>query len=228
MCFEYPFELRVGDVVRLGPVLILKFILECQAIDADVLLELLHHVFVLLGGLDASHLVGQGVFLHVVGGVECVTHVDGQSWVLLQNFGECNVIYEFILVELVRVWLVGLLFKDGVYFLFGQLGHVDFQKRLCFLLVAYLFSQFIEVIELLSEVDTISANFSLNLGHDLSDRVDNLHSFSCSDSLSYDILLLFLFKHHYFEVTQVLAHLGLLQMVAIRVRIPQFFDHVLA
>lgn len=169
MCFEYSFKLRIGDVVRLGSVLVFEFILERQALDADVLLELLHHVFVLLCGLDAFHLVSQGVFLHVVGGVEGVRHVDGQGGVILQHFGKCDVIYEFVLVKLVRVRLVGLLFKDGVYFFFGQFGHVDFQQRLCFLLVAHLFSQFIEVIELFSEVDTISANFSLDFGHDFSD-----------------------------------------------------------
>lgn len=132
-----------------------------------MLLKLFHHVFVFLGRFDAFDLVGEGVFLHVVGSIKCVTDINSQSWILLQHFGLGDVIYKFILVELAWVRLVGLLFKDGVYFFFGQLRHVDFQKRLRFLLMAHLFSEFVEVIELFPEVDTISANFSLDLGHNL-------------------------------------------------------------
>lgn len=131
-----------------------------------MLLEVLHHVFVLLGCLDACHLVNECVFLHVVSSIERVTDVNGERWIVLQHFGECNVIYEFVLVELIWVRQVRVLFEHCVYFFFSQLRHVDFEQTLRFLLVAHLLAQLVEVIELFPKVDSVPAYFGFDLRHD--------------------------------------------------------------
>jgi hypothetical protein len=100
---EYALVLGVGDVVGPGAVEVFELVLEGESLHAEVLPQLLHQRLVFLCALHFACLVLQGVLLHVVRSVQHVTGVHSLPWVVLQHFGRCDLVDEYILVEVIVI-----------------------------------------------------------------------------------------------------------------------------
>jgi len=99
-------KLVIGDLVTFGPVLVLEFVFEGEAVNFDFVPQAFYELLEFLAGSHRCRSLVECEFLHLVGGVVDVTRVHALQRVVLQDLALSDGVDQVFVVDVIVVFLV--------------------------------------------------------------------------------------------------------------------------